>query len=42
MRKAAYRLLIGFSILLCLATIALWIRGYHSRDGVWYSTDSMR
>ena len=42
MRKAAFQFLVALSALLCLATVALWIRGYRARDGVWYSTDSMR
>ena len=36
------RLVTIFSALLCLATITLWIRGHYARDGLWYSTDSMR
>jgi hypothetical protein len=42
MRRAAYRFLIALSALFCLATLALWIRGHYARDGLWYSTDSMR
>jgi hypothetical protein len=36
------RLAAIFSAILCLATIFMWIRGYYARDGIWYSTDSMR
>jgi len=42
MRTAACRCLVALSALLCLATISLWIRGHYARDGLWYSTDSMR
>ncbi len=30
------------SALLCFATLFLWIRGHYARDGLWYSTDTMR
>lgn len=30
------------SLLVCLAIIALWARGYWMRDSVWYSTDTKR
>ncbi|HEV8605481.1 MAG TPA: hypothetical protein VGQ99_08960 [Tepidisphaeraceae bacterium] len=36
------RFLTILSALLCLATAFLWIRGHYARDGIWYSTDSMR
>ncbi len=31
-----------FSALVCLAALTLWIRGHYARDGLWYSTDTMR
>jgi len=42
MKTAAHRCLVALSALLCLAAITLWIRGHYARDGLWYSTDTMR
>ncbi|HEV8291352.1 MAG TPA: hypothetical protein VGP94_05495 [Tepidisphaeraceae bacterium] len=42
MKSRLFKILATFSALLCLATTALWIRGHYARDGIWYSTDSMR
>ena len=42
MRSRLFKILTTLSALLCLATIALWIRGHYARDGLWYSTDTMR
>ncbi len=33
---------VSLSLLLLLATLALWARGYSARDGVWYSNDRAR
>ena len=37
-----FTLLATLSALLFLATLFLWLRGRHTRDGVWYTTDSTR
>ena len=42
MKSRLFRFLAILSALLCLAAMFLWIRGHYARDGVWYSTDTMR
>jgi hypothetical protein len=42
MTSRLFKILITFSALICLATIALWLRGHYARDSLWYSTDTMR
>ena len=42
MKSRLFKILTTLSALLCLATLVLWIRGHYARDGLWYSTDTMR
>jgi hypothetical protein len=42
MKSRLLKFLTIISALFCLATITLWIRGHYARDGLWYSTDTMR
>ena len=42
MKSHSLRFLTVISPLLLLVTAFLWIRGHYARDGIWYSTDSMR
>jgi hypothetical protein len=42
MKSRLFGFLAIFSALLCLATLFVWIRGHYARDGLWYSTDTMR
>src|SRR5215813_6356576 len=42
MKSRALTMLLVVSMLLCMATIVLWVRGYWWRDGFWYTTDSTR
>lgn len=42
MKSRALRFLTILSTLLCIFTAILCIRGRYARDGLWYSTDTMR
>src|SRR6476646_3316334 len=42
MKSRVLTILTVVCALLCLATLFLWIRGRYARDGLWYSTDTMR
>ena len=41
-RRRLAKIASACSVVLLLATLALWARGYRARNGVWYSTDATR
>src|SRR5438045_4988891 len=42
MKSHLLHLATEMSLLLFLATLALWVRGYWARDGIWYGTETSR
>ncbi len=41
-RRCFVHLVTGLSVILLVVTLALWVRGYWVRDGIWYSTETAR